>query len=85
MSKREKKEKECLEYLEREMNLIGVTAVEDLLQESVRDCIEHIREARVKGKEFNTQFGCSLETNWKLQNALGSALVSSHWIRPIWS
>lgn len=49
MNNREKKEKEAIKKLENNMNIIGVTAVEDLLQESVRGCIEHIREARIKG------------------------------------
>lgn len=48
-NKRELKIKECLNKLEEKLNLIGVTAVEDLLQFSVRSCIEHIREARIKG------------------------------------
>lgn len=54
MTQREKKVKKCLADLEKNLNLIGVTAVEDLLQESVRDCIEHIREARIKGNVLNT-------------------------------
>jgi phospholipid-translocating ATPase len=49
MNNREQKENECLELLEQDLNLIGVTAVEDLLQLSVRGSIEHIREACVKG------------------------------------
>jgi magnesium-transporting ATPase (P-type) len=49
MNNRDARVKKCLEELESNMTLIGVTAVEDLLQYSVRSCIEHIREARIKG------------------------------------
>lgn len=50
MDNREAKERDCVKMLERKLNLVAVTAVEDLLQESVRNCIDHLREAEIKGR-----------------------------------
>lgn len=47
---RKRLENKILQEYEKNMNLIGITAVEDLLQHNVRDCINHIREAEIKGK-----------------------------------
>lgn len=52
MSNRAKKEEECLEAMERNLKLLGITAVEDLLQEDVKLSINNIREAAIKGFLF---------------------------------
>ena len=49
MKNRENREEECVMELETNMHLLGVSGVEDLLQENVKDCIVHLREAEIKG------------------------------------
>ena len=41
-------EKRCIESLERDMRLLGVTGVEDLLQEDIKSVILNLRDAGIK-------------------------------------
>jgi phospholipid-translocating ATPase len=66
MKNREIREEECVEELEKNMILSSITGVEDMLQDNVKDCIMHLREAGIKGRtlsQINDQFGCLLVTN----------------------
>lgn len=49
MEDREEKEEEVTLKLEEDVNLLGVSGVEDMLQEDVKSCIDHLREASIKG------------------------------------
>ena len=49
LKNREIEEEKCIVNFEQNMNLLGITAVEDLLQKDVRNCINHLREAGLKG------------------------------------
>lgn len=53
MQDRELREEECVEDLEKNMVLASITGVEDMLQENVKDCIMHLREAGIKGRDAN--------------------------------
>ena len=50
MKNREIREEECIEELEKNMTLACITGVEDMLQDNVKDCIMHLREAGIKGR-----------------------------------
>jgi phospholipid-translocating ATPase len=39
---------DCIQKLEKDMDLVGVTAVEDLLQDEVKASIESLRKAGIK-------------------------------------
>ena len=49
MANRAEEEEKCVEAMERNLKLLGITAVEDLLQEDVKLSINNIREAAIKG------------------------------------
>ena len=49
MKNREIREEECVEDMEKGMILSAITGVEDMLQDNVKDCIMHLREAGIKG------------------------------------
>jgi phospholipid-translocating ATPase len=53
MKNREIREEECVEDLEKNMLLASITGVEDMLQDNVKDCIMHLREAGIKGSLRN--------------------------------
>lgn len=48
LSDRENMVEQCIEKIETDMDLIGVTAVEDLLQDDVKASIETLRKAGIK-------------------------------------
>lgn len=49
MNNREVREEECVDELEKNLLLDCITGVEDMLQDNVKDCIMHLREAGIKG------------------------------------
>lgn len=51
MKNREIREEECVEDMEKNMGLDSITGVEDMLQDNVKDCIMHLREAGIKGRK----------------------------------
>lgn len=50
MDNREEREMAVTLKLEQNLELLGVSGVEDLLQDDVKGCITHLREASIKGK-----------------------------------
>jgi phospholipid-translocating ATPase len=48
MEKREEKVNEVYEEMEKNLKLLGATAIEDKLQDGVPDCIEHLARAGIK-------------------------------------
>ena len=84
LSNREAEEERCLLEMERNLKLLGITAVEDLLQEDVKSSINNIREAGIKGEFRNTKLVllteiltlCSEHVNFTiLENAYKYKLV----------
>ena len=53
MNNREVREEEVIEELEKDMLLDSITGVEDMLQDNVKDCIMHLREAGIKGNNLS--------------------------------
>lgn len=69
-SKREKNERALIERMERDMKLLGVTGVEDLLQEEIKNTILNMREAGIKvwmltGDKLETAKCIAISTGFK--------------------
>ena len=67
LKKRNEKVEACIEQIEKDMTFIGITAVEDLLQDNVKPSIELLREAGIKvwmltGDKMETAKCISLST-----------------------
>lgn len=67
LKKRGEKVEACISSIEQNMDFVGITAVEDLLQANVRQCIEVLREACIKvwmltGDKLETAKCISLST-----------------------
>lgn len=82
---RESKLAECAEILEKDLSLIGVTAIEDKLQDKVPETISFIRKAGIKvwvltgdkiETAINVAFSCSLLTN-KLHRIVIDAITEN--------
>ena len=66
-------EQKCIEELERGMQLLGVTGVEDLLQEDIKSVILNIRDAGIKvwmltGDKLETAKSIAISTGFKTGN-----------------
>ena len=48
MENREEKVNEAYEEIEKNLKLLGATAIEDKLQDGVPECIEHLARAGIK-------------------------------------
>ena len=67
LKKRNEKVEACIEQIEKDMTFVGITAVEDLLQDNVKPSIELLREAGIKvwmltGDKMETAKCISLST-----------------------
>ena len=70
---RDKKEELCIEKLESNMTLLGVTGVEDLLQNDIKSVIISLREAGIKlwmltGDKLETAKCIAISTGFKNHN-----------------
>lgn len=70
LQKREKLELRVIESLEKDMSLLGITGVEDLLQEDIRTVIQNIKEAGIKvwmltGDKLETAKCIAISTGFK--------------------
>lgn len=67
---REKNERRLIEMLEKNMKLLGVTGVEDLLQDDIKSVIFTLREAGIKvwmltGDKLETAKCIAISTGFK--------------------
>ena len=70
---REHLERMCIEGLEEDVQLLGVTGVEDLLQEDIKSIILSLREAEIKvwmltGDKLETAKCIAISTGFKKNN-----------------
>ena len=73
LNNRNENQKNCIDQLEKNMSLLGVTAVKDLLQEDVKICITNIRNAGIKiwmltGDKLETAKCIAISTGFKNQS-----------------
>lgn len=70
---REAKEAQVLENLEGKMELLGITGVEDLLQEDIKTVIENLRSAGIKVWMLTGRLRLTQATSWRPPSASESA------------